>query len=231
VVEVRDDSWKAEIAALQERVRGLEESMPLLACGPELRALFRDIRKECSASAPAETEAAADGRARVSKLEGGSCRTEQMKGAIASAERELDTKSIGQKLISLLRHEVVYLSDNLMPSSGREKRLRTLVTERRLPSTRFLVVTAPIPSSAEAEKRAGAVVELLKSYGLPEREVVLEGETKREVNRFDKPWIYKVMIPALQLKPADRPSRATPTGRCTSSAPSVCKEEPVRCEP
>src|SRR4051812_615368 len=71
-------SLQTLISTLNARVHVLEESVPLLACGPEVRALFRDIRKECSASAVVQVEA------RQGKAPGGppSCQTNQLTGAI-----------------------------------------------------------------------------------------------------------------------------------------------------
>jgi hypothetical protein len=193
-----------DIQGLEDRVHILEDSLPLLACGPELRALFRDIRRECNGGAPADSEASAEGKPAAPRTEAATCKVEQLKGAIASAERDLDTRSIGQKLVSLLRHEVVYLSDSLTVSSVREKRLRLLAAERRLPSTRFLVVTAPGNSNIDAERRANAVIARLSSLGIPLRETLTDGET-RSVSRFDYPWIYRINVPQQSLKPADRP--------------------------
>ena len=193
-----------EFQSLEERVRVLEESMPLLACGPELRALFRDIRRECNAGTALESEGASEGKT-ADQPESSTCKVEQLKGAIASAERDLETRSIGQKLISLLRHEVVYLSDRDTISSWREKRLRLLAAERRLPSTRFLIVSAPIPSSADGERRAAVVRNRLSALGIPNRESVADGDAVRHVVRFDNPWIYRILVPPNMLKPADRP--------------------------
>ena len=41
------DQEHSEMALLSDRVRVLEESLPLLACGPELRALLHDVRELC----------------------------------------------------------------------------------------------------------------------------------------------------------------------------------------
>lgn len=191
------------IDGLTDRVRDLEDSLPLLACGPEMRALFRDIRKECNAGVPAEGEAEENKGAR--RWDVASCKTEQLTGAIAGAERDMDTRSIGQKLLSLLRHEVVYVSEESKLTSSREKRLQVLASERRLPSTRFLVVTAPVNTSQEAERRARAVIDRLIQMGIPEFEVVKDGSSERRVRRFDNPWVYRIAVPSQLLKPGDRP--------------------------
>lgn len=191
------------IDSLTDRVRVLEDSLPLLACGPEMRALFRDIRKECNAGVPSDGDAE-EGKG-AHRWDAASCKTEQLTGAITGAERDMDTRSIGQKLISLLRHEVVYVSEDGKLSSSREKRLQVLASERRLPSTRFLVVTAPVNTTQDAERRARAVIDSLVKLGVPEFETIKEGSTERRVRRFDNPWVYRLMVPPQLLKPGDRP--------------------------
>lgn len=189
------------LAGTNDRVRILEDSLPLLACGPELRALFRDIRKECNAAPLAPS----DGETRRSAVlrEGGSCKAEQLTGAITGTERDT-THPIGQMLISLLRHEVVYVSDSGKITSARDKRLALLAAERRLPSTRFLAVTAPVGSTQDAEKRARVVIDRLIQLGIPEVEIITEGDSERKVRRFDNPWVYRITVPQQQLKPVDR---------------------------
>ena len=191
------------VASLTDRIRILEDSLPLLACGPEMRALFRDIRKECNAGVPGEVEGEAGKGAH--RAEAGSCKAEQLTGAIAGAERDMDTRSIGQKLVSLLRHEVVYVSDDGKLTSSRDKRLQILAEERRLPSTRFLAVTAPVNTSREAELRARAVIDRLIALGVPEVETIVDGSSERRVRRFDNPWVYRITVPPQLLKPGDRP--------------------------
>lgn len=193
-------SLQRAVASLGDRVHNLEESLPLLACGPEMRALFRDIRKECNAS----SSAAAEGEPRRGQArEAGSCKAEQLTGAITGAERDT-THPIGQMLISLLRHEVVYVSDDGKLTSAREKRLAILASERRLPSTRFLAVTAPVSSAQGAEQRARAVIDRLIQLGIPESEMIMDGDVERRVRRFDNPWVYRITMPTQLLKPVDR---------------------------
>ncbi len=117
----------------------------------------------------------------------------------------MDTHSIGQKLVSLLRHEVVYVSSDDKLTSSRERRLRLLAAERRLPSTRFLAVTAPVSTSQEAEHRARVVINRLIELGIPEFEIIKDGTSERRVRRFDNPWIYRITVPPQLLKPGDRP--------------------------
>lgn len=191
------------VAGLTDRVGVLEENLPLLACGPEMRALFRDIRKECNAGVLPDPDSEESKGARRSEV--ASCKAEQLTGAIAGAERDMDTHSIGQKLVSLLRHEVVYVSSDDKLTSSRERRLRLLAAERRLPSTRFLAVTAPVSTSQEAEHRARVVINRLIELGIPEFEIIKDGTSERRVRRFDNPWIYRITVPPQLLKPGDRP--------------------------
>lgn len=191
------------VEGLTDRVRVLEDSLPLLACGPEMRALFRDIRKECNAGVPPDGDP--EEAKAAHRFDAVSCKAEQLTGAIAGAERDMDTRSIGQKLISLLRHEVVYVSEDGKLTSSREKRLQVLASERRLPSTRFLVVTAPVNTSQEAERRARTVIDSLIRMGIPEFETIKDGSSERRVRRFDNPWVYRITVPSQLLKPGDRP--------------------------
>lgn len=191
------------VASLTDRIRILEDSLPLLACGPEMRALFRDIRKECNAGIPGEGEGEPAKGGRHAEVT--TCKTEQLTGAITSLERDMDIRSIGPKLVQLLRHEVVYVSDDGKLASARDKRLQLLASERRLPSTRFLAVTAPVNSTQEAEQRARAVIDRLIQLGIPEVETIVDGNTERRVRRFDNPWVYRMTVPPQLLKPADRP--------------------------
>jgi len=180
-------------AALSERVRVLEDSLPLLACGPELRALLREVREKCKSK---EVTSAAP-----SKSMDTMCNEKEMKVAIAVAERELETKLIGQKLLTLLRHEVVYPSQDGKISTQRDSRLKSLAEERRLPSTRFLVIAGGV----DATQRMDTVMERLRHHGVPERENTSEGDTEKSVERFERPWHYNLGIPLAKLKMVDRP--------------------------
>lgn len=187
----RLDRIELRIAELNSQVVMLQESLPLLMCGPELRALFREIRRECSASAPEplSTPATAPGSSENSSL----CPPAQLRGALTTAQRDLNSRSIGASLLSLLRHEVVYLDDRQdMISSLRRKRLADLVGERVLSTTRFLLVTAPVRGMPDAQRRAKVVMDALIQQGI-----------KPEL--FDKPWLYSLRIGVAQMRTVDRP--------------------------
>jgi len=183
----------SELALLGDRVRVLEESLPLLACGPELRALIRDARQLCSNKAASGASAAA----RVST----ECNEKDMKVALVTAEKDLETKSIGQKLLSVLRHEVVYPRADGKIATKREDRIKTLARERLLPSTRFLMIAG----GSDATQRMDAVRARLMEYGVKETEVVMDGDKENTVQRFEKPWNLRLRVPLQQLPLVDRP--------------------------
>ena len=195
-------SMEKALEIMSGRVRVLEQSVPLLACGPEIRALVRDIRKECNeGTRVVSLEVSPDSESALSRA---TCKTENIQGAIASAERDMD-RSISQLLLTVFRHEVVYTSENNHISSMRQKRLANLAAEPRLPSTRYLVVTAPVNSLQDAEQRARTVMDLLIELGIPESETVFEGTEARHLHRFDRPWFYRLNISPQMLRPTDRP--------------------------
>lgn len=183
----------SELALLGDRVRVLEESLPLLACGPELRALIRDARQLCSNKAAAGGSAAS----RVST----ECNEKDMKVALVTAEKDLETKSIGQKLLSVLRHEVVYPRADGKIATKREDRLKALARERLLPSTRFLLIAG----GSDATQRMDAVRARLMDYGVKDTETVVDGDKENTVQRFEKPWNLRLRVPLQQLPLVDRP--------------------------
>lgn len=187
------DQERSELALLSDRVRVLEESLPLLACGPELRALIRDARQLCSNKAVAAGSAAS----RVST----ECNESVMKVALVTAEKDLETKSIGQKLLSVLRHEVVYPRVDGKIAAKREERLKALAHERLLPSTRFLLIAG----GADATQRMETVRARLMEYGIKDTDTVIEGDKENVVQRFEKPWNLKLRVPLQQLPLVDRP--------------------------
>lgn len=182
----------SSVALLSERVRVLEESLPLLACGPELQALIRDARQLCSEKAPG-------GKPELDT--GGGCNEKVMKVALATAERDMETRSIGQKLLSLLRHEVAYLNGDGRLSTKREQRLQALARERLLPSTRFLVVAG----GADAAHRIDLTLDRLRAYGIKDTEIIAEAGDEKVVRRFERPWNLKLNVPLQQMPLVDRP--------------------------
>jgi len=183
------------LAGLAERVRNIEEGLPLLACGPGLRALLREVREKCKSQ-----EAEAQSQATTASSDG-MCNEKEMKVAIAVAERDLDTKRIGLRLLELLRHEVIYPGPDGRISMQRELRLKVLAEERRMPSTRFLLVAG----GADATRRMEAVSEVLHKHGMPYKETVLESDGEKSIDRFERPWHYSLGIPLSKLKPVDQP--------------------------
>ena len=183
----------SELTLLTDRVRVLEESLPLLACGPELRALIQDARQLCSEKPAPQSKADAS--------TGGECNEKVMKVALATAERDMETKSVGQKLLSVLRHEVAYMTADGRLSAKREQRLKSLARERLLPSTRFLLVAGG-PDSAH---RIELMTDRLRSYGIKDTDLVTEGGVEKTVHRFERPWNLKLNIPLLQIPLVDRP--------------------------
>ena len=181
-----------EIAMLIERVRVLEEIIPLLACGPEIRALIQDVRSLCETMTDGYTEPI--------------CDEKKLKIAIVKAERELDAK-VGKKLLQVLRHEVLYLSANGEISSRRRERLSALAQERRLPGTKFLIIAG----GDDGLQRARFARSLLIKEGIPAKESVHadDGSTK-QVDRYETAWKLSLSVTPNELRPLDRPSALEP---------------------
>lgn len=206
-VGVLTTSWSSAqlevLEGLTTRVRVLEESLPLLACGPELRALFHDIRMECESGGAVQSSSAPPPK--VENIEPGSCKAQQIDPRVYAAERDMGLtgrqRNMGTYLLSLLRHEVVYVGANGKISSRQEQRLRALAAERRLPSTRFLIIA----SGADVDTRTKVVTEKLQAFGIPPKESVVEGGARSEVSRFERPWNYRLGVTFTQMTPIDRP--------------------------
>lgn len=181
-----------ELATLHERVRVLEEIIPLLACGPEIRALIQDVRSLCETMTDGSSEPI--------------CDEKKLKIAIIKAERDLDVR-VGKKLLSVLRHEVLYLTPNGEIASRRKERLSALAQERRLPGTKFLIIAG----GDDGLQRARSARALLIKEGIPEKEVVRadDGSTKT-VDRFETAWKLSLNVTPNELRPSDRPSALEP---------------------
>lgn len=188
---------------LETRIRVLEESLPLLACGPELRALFHDIRMECSNHSAAQ--AAPSELIKVDKIEPGTCQAQEIGIRVYAAERDMGLtgrqRNMGTHLLSLLRHEVVYIGANGKISSRQEQRLRALAAERRLPSTRFVTIATGV----DVDIRTRIVTEQLQAFGIPKSESVIDSGKRVEVSRFERPWNYRLGVSFAQMTPIDRP--------------------------
>lgn len=182
-----------DLSTLEGRVRTLEESLPLLACGPELRALIHHARQVCNNKPPPGSKG--------SQASSGECNEKDIKLYISIAERDLETSSIGLKLLSVLRHETVYPRPDGKIGAKREERLKALATESMLPSTKFLLVAG----GSDAMQRIDAVHTRLLEYGVKEHETIVEGEKEVSVDRFEKPWNVRLKVPLQQLRLVDRP--------------------------
>jgi len=181
-----------DLASLLERIRVIESILPIFVCGPELRALLSEVREACDT--PAESS------------EDSICREKQLKIAVMKAGRELDV-SVGKKLLSVLRHEVLYLTPNGEISSRREQRLSVMAKERRLPSTKFLIIAG----GEDGPQRARHARTLLIKAGIPEKEMALGDDgVEKEVSRFEAAWNYPLDLKSSDLKNYDRPSAMEP---------------------
>lgn len=181
-----------EITMLLERVRLLEEIIPLLACGPEIRALIQEVRSLCETMTDGNTEPI--------------CDEKKLKIAIVRAERDLDVR-VGEKLYSVLRKEVLYLTPEGETSSIRKERLTALAQERRLPGTKFLIIAGGV----DGLQRARYARALLIKAGIPEKELVRadDGSTK-VVERYETAWKLSLNMTFNKLRPVDRPGWGEP---------------------
>jgi hypothetical protein len=183
----------SDLVTLEGRIRNLEESLPLLACGPELRALIHHARQVCNNKQPAAPKGG--------QASGGECNERDIKLYISMAERDLETNSIGLKLLSVLRHETVYPRPDGKIGTKREERLKALAKESLLPSTKFLLVAG----GPDAMQRIDLVHNRLLEYGVKDHETMTEGDKEISVDRFEKPWNVRLKVPLQQLRLVDRP--------------------------
>lgn len=181
------------LASLEERLRNVEDSLPLLACGPELRALIHHARQVCNNKPPPGPKSSQAG--------GGECNEKDIKLYISMAERDLETDSIGLKLLSVLRHETVYPRPDGKLGTKREERLKALAKESMLPSTKFLLVAG----GPDAMQRIEAVHNRLLDYGVKDHETMIDGDKEISVERFEKPWNVRLKVPLQRLRLVDRP--------------------------
>ncbi len=179
------------LESLNERIRVVEESLPLLACGPEVKALLQDVRALCE-------QPSADSLP--------ICDEKKLKIAIVKAERELDQR-VGKKLLAVLRHEILYLTENGELASKRAERVAVMAKERRMPSTKFLIVAG----GDDGLVRARHARALLVKHGIPEKERVVESDgTIKEVERFETAWKLPLNVQATDLRSFDKPSALEP---------------------
>ena len=189
--DVQPDSKPATVgyrnpadSELEERVRRLEAGISLLQCGPPLKALMQSARKLC-------TNGGIDSM-------GKKCDEKRLKLPIENARQELGRMNVGDYLLTMLRHEVIYMTNGIDISEQRKKRLRIFASEPRQSTTRYLIVTG----AEDGEQRAQVVqdtfsamiraAEVGHDISLPSVQVV-----------FEKPWLMR--LPLSRVLGADRP--------------------------
>lgn len=105
---------------------------------------------------------------------------------------------VGDYLLTMLRHEVIYMANGMDISEQRKQRLRIFASEPRQSTTRYLIVTG----AEDGEQRAQVVqdtfsamiraAEVGHDISLPSVQVV-----------FEKPWLMR--LPLSRVLGADRP--------------------------
>lgn len=186
------------------RIERLENALTLFVCGPQLKVLINEARAMCTSEAAG---APGSGTAGVVPAEP-MCNDTKLKVPLAVAERELleavpnprarragpgrgqdielSEKNIGGKLMAL-RHEVIYLNPDGSLASTRMERVRAFAEEKRLPFTRFLIIT----DGDNATNRAVAAKQLLEK-------VLAEGggndPSMRSAPMFEPPWIIPMRV-------------------------------------
>lgn len=159
----RVDDLKRTTDGSGERIAAIEQSVHMLACGPELRSLFDNIKRACSAGV------------------GDNCSKNQLMTPLAAFRADV-SESVGPTLMTTMRHEVIYPTPKSGISVTRQDRLDAFARDAsrsQLEGTRYLLVTAPVPNDAEATRRAQLVRDELVKLGLSEP-------------RFTSPWIYRL---------------------------------------
>ena len=92
-------------------------------------------------------------------------------------------------------------------ASKRAERVAVMAKERRMPSTKFLIVAGGVAGEVRAEHAR----KLLIKHGIPEKERVVESDgTSKEVNRFETAWQLPLNVQDKDLKSFDRPSALEP---------------------
>lgn len=162
------------------RLALVEQSVRMLACGPELRSLFSNIEAACRATQ--------------------NCSKSQLSTPMASFEDD-SREDLGQTLMTTMRHEVVYPAYKGVFSELRKDRLDVFSKEAvksQLGGTRYLLVTAPIPNEEEARQRAVRVHDELVQQGLPKEK--FENPWIYRLFKQDVQW--------RKFRPVDQPVQA-----------------------
>ncbi|HNN94215.1 MAG TPA: hypothetical protein PKI03_18185 [Pseudomonadota bacterium] len=187
------------------RIERLENTLTLFVCGPQLKVLINEARAMCANEDESVKET---GNNRGGERAEPMCNDKKLKVPLAVAERELleaapnpraarggagrvrdielSEQNIGGKLMAL-RHEVIYLNGDGTLASTRMQRLRAFAEEKRLPFTRFLIIT----DGEGAPNRAVAAKQLL------EKVLAEQASTEpamRSAPMFEPPWIIPMRV-------------------------------------
>lgn len=172
----------------------MKDGLQVLLCQPEIRDLLTKIRSECPAEGgAAAVEAAAEGAEAEKGATGSesrqSCPTPKLKGAFFQLKRQFNNTPVGPTLLNYIRHAIVYMtpeSDQI--ADAREKKIKELAEEYRLPRTRYAVLVSPAKSGApDADRRGKVIIEHLLKHGVP-------------ASLIDGPWIYNLGLKQGDLK-------------------------------
>lgn len=177
------DGSGASDSELSLRVERLEDALSMLQCGPPLKALMHEARHMCTV-VPNSTEQ--------------KCDEKRMRIALLNAEREFGERNIGDRLVTLLRHEVVYLSKSLKISQSRAQRLLAFAKESRQPTTRYLLVSG----GDDAQAKIDVVREAFKQ-ALAQAEVSRDRPTGLSDDLFEQPWLIRLRT--TKITGADKP--------------------------
>lgn len=168
----------------------MKDGIQYVICQPEIRELLSKIRSECpvdrgtvqgSVTMPTEPTPAPAPQSRQS------CPTPKLKGAFFQLKRQFNNNPIGPTLLNYIRHAIVYMTpENDQIADAREKKIKELAEEYRLPRTRYAVlVSGEKYGTPDADRRGKAIIDHLIKHGVP-------------TGLIDGPWIYN-----LGLKPGD----------------------------
>lgn len=187
------------------RIERLEKALTLFVCGPQLKVLINEARATCSNEAESAAGSPAGGdEQRAQPM----CNSKKLKVPLAVAEHELleaapsprvgrgspgrvlnielTEQNIGGKLMAL-RHEVIYLNADGTLASKRMERLRAFADEKRLPFTRFLIITDVEDGTNRAVAAKHLLEKVLTGPNGPEHEM-------RSAPLFEPPWIIPMRV-------------------------------------
>lgn len=187
------------------RIERLEKALTLFVCGPQLKVLMNEARAMCTNGRDMGPLSGNPGSSEPAEP---MCNDKKLKVPLAVAERELveatpspragrgnvsrlrdmelSEQNMGGKLMAL-RHEVIYLNAEGTVASTRMERLRIFADEKRLPFTRFLIIT----DGEDAANRALVAKQLLEKV-LAERNP--SEHEMRSTPLFEPPWIIPMRV-------------------------------------